>query len=81
MISGPARLTLQGCQGDLLSLLPLGEDVHGVTLNGCRYPLADETLKAGFSRGMSNEFMVPDAGLEFETGTLMIIHKNCSPAD
>lgn len=78
VISGPSRLTLKGSRGDLLSLLPLGEDVHGVTLRGCRYPLADETLRAGFSRGLSNEFMVPDGELKFESGTLMIIHQNCS---
>ena len=78
VISGPARLTIQGGAGDLLSLLPLGEDVRGVTLTGCRYPLADDTLKAGFSRGLSNEFIVRDAGLEFESGALLIIHKNCA---
>jgi len=78
IISGPSRLTLQGRPGDILSLLPLGEDVRGVTLSGCRYPLADETLKAGFSRGLSNEFMVRDAGLEFESGALLIIHKTRS---
>jgi thiamine pyrophosphokinase len=81
VISGPARLTLHGDRGDLLSLLPLGEDVHGVTLNGCRYPLGEETLKAGFSRGLSNEFMTREAGLEFESGVLMIVHKSCSFAD
>ncbi|MDR2946867.1 MAG: thiamine diphosphokinase [Candidatus Adiutrix sp.] len=77
VISGPARLSLAGAPGDTLSLLPLGEDVHGITLSGCRYPLAGETLKAGFSRGLSNEFLAPEAELEFESGALLIIHKIC----
>jgi thiamine pyrophosphokinase len=48
------RLLPPGRAGDLVSLLPLGPDVTGVTTEGLRYPLRDEALPLGPSRGLSN---------------------------
>lgn len=75
-LPGPASLSLGGRPGDLLSLLPLGQDVRGVTLRGCRFPLAEETLKAGLSRGLSNSFDQDEISLSFASGTLMILHRS-----
>lgn len=72
-VSGPASLSVDGEAGDLLSLLPLGEDVRNLRLVGCRYPLNGETLKAGLSRGLSNEIVKPPARLEFASGSLLVI--------
>ncbi len=72
---GPAALTVEGRAGDLLSLIPLGEDVAGVRLAGCRYPLAGETLQAGYSRGLSNVLTEGEARLSLESGTLLVIHQ------
>ncbi len=74
-VTGPAELTLAGRAGDRLSLLPLGEDVPGITLRGCRYPLAGETLKAGFSRGLSNRLTDSEASLTLASGTLLVMHQ------
>jgi len=75
VVRGPAELALEGYPGDLLSLLPLGDDVRGISLAGCLYPLDRETLLVGRSRGLSNEFTGPSAGLGFESGTLMVMHR------
>ena len=75
-VAGPSELTLAGREGDLLSLIPLGEDVHGISLGGCRYPLIGETLRAGFSRGLSNELIQAEISLTFESGTLLVIHQS-----
>jgi thiamine pyrophosphokinase len=72
---GPVTLTVEGRAGDLLSLIPLGEDVEGVPRSGCRDPLAGETLRAGFSRGLSNALTESEARLGFESGTLLVIHR------
>lgn len=74
-ISGPASLLISGKKGDRLSLLPLGEDVRGVSLSGCRYPLAEETLRAGLTRGLSNELEQPECSLDFSSGYLLVMHQ------
>lgn len=74
-VSGPASLDLTGSRGDLLSLMPMGEDVRGISLSGCKFPLTSETLRAGLSRGLSNEFLADDCRLEFSSGSLIIMHK------
>jgi thiamine pyrophosphokinase len=74
-VRGPAELTVPGRPGDLLSLLPLGEDVTDINLSGCQYPLSRETLAAGRSRGLSNVMTGPSAALSFGSGTLVIMHR------
>ncbi|MDR1043973.1 MAG: thiamine diphosphokinase [Candidatus Adiutrix sp.] len=76
VISGPAELSVSGQTGDLFSLLPMGEDVRGVSLKGCRYPLGGETLRAGLSRGLSNELSAPEVDLSFDSGVLIVMHRH-----
>jgi thiamine pyrophosphokinase len=76
VVRGPAELTIEGAPGDSLSLLPLGEDVRGVGLSGCFYPLRRETLSVGRSRGLSNELTGTSAGLSFDSGTLIIMRRS-----
>jgi thiamine pyrophosphokinase len=80
VVRGPACLTIHGAPGDLLSLLPLEGDVRGVGLSGCLYPLNRETLSAGRSRGLGNELTCASAGLGFDCGTLIVMHKAGGPA-
>ncbi len=56
-----------------LSLLPLKGDVHGVTLTGFAYPLADQTLLFGSSRGVSNIMNSNQATVEHTEGILLCI--------
>jgi len=46
--------TLHEPTGRTISLIPWNGDALGVTTSGLRYPLDDETLIMGSSRGMSN---------------------------
>jgi thiamine pyrophosphokinase len=39
------KMSLSGQVGDLLSLLPLGGEAHGVNLNGFAYPLKNALLQ------------------------------------
>lgn len=68
---------LAGRVGDLVSLLPLGDGVEGVTTRGLLYPLTDEPLPAGPARGLSNVRQVPDASVTVRRGMLLIVE---SPA-
>jgi thiamine pyrophosphokinase len=77
---GTARLhvvrrerTLEGSPGDLLSLVPLHAPAEGVRTHGLLYPLVDETLEAGSSRGISNVFAESSARVSLERGVLLAI--------
>ncbi len=71
---GMACLVLEGAPGDLLSLLPIGGDAVGVTTRGLVYPLWDETLYLGQTRGVSNVFEGVTAHVALRAGLLVVIH-------
>lgn len=73
VLRGRAARTLEGHAGDLVSLLPLGGEAAGVTVDGVRWPLARATLHAGRSRGLSNEIIDPPASVSLERGTLLVV--------
>jgi thiamine pyrophosphokinase len=73
LIRGGESATLEGQPGDLVSLLPLGGDVRGVTTSGLAWVLQGDTLRFGFSRGVSNEMMGSVARVEVEEGLLLAV--------
>jgi thiamine pyrophosphokinase len=64
---------VKGQPGDTLSLIPLVGDVSGVITNGLEYPLSDETLQFGSSRGVSNVLILDQAHIFFRQGLLLCI--------
>lgn len=64
---------LHGAPGSLCTLLALGGIARGVTTAGLRYPLDDDVLLPGSSRGVSNELLAPVASVSVRTGTLLAI--------
>jgi thiamine pyrophosphokinase len=71
-VEGTGR-AFEGREGDLVSLLPLGGPAGGVTTDGLRYPLADEPLELGRSRGLSNVRTAPLARISLRSGRLLVI--------
>jgi thiamine pyrophosphokinase len=67
------QLTLYGQAGDILSLVPLGGDAQGVTTQGLEYPLNDETLYFGATRGISNVLLNRTATVQLKAGYLLCI--------
>lgn len=72
--TGPSRFTIRGRAGDFISLQPLGEGAEGVTTEGLRYPLKDEPLPYGPSRGLSNELVAERATVSIRRGRLLVTH-------
>ena len=68
---------LPGRIGDLISLLPVGPGVDGVTTRGLEYPLVDEPLPVGGARGLSNVRAEAEAGVSVRAGSLLVVE---SPA-
>jgi len=69
----PVAATLEGRPGDVVSLLPLLNDAEGVTTEGLRYPLRDETLAVGPARGLSNVRLGAMATVSVRSGRLLVI--------
>lgn len=67
--------------GCYLSLLPIGGDCCGVSLQGVKYPLDQAVLRWGASLGTSNEFREHEAVLSLESGCLLVITTRGNQAD
>jgi thiamine pyrophosphokinase len=77
---GEARLTvvtdevqLAGAPGGLVTLVALGGPAHGVSTEGLEYPLRDEDLDAGTTRGVSNVFVAETATVRVARGIVMAV--------
>lgn len=73
----PVERAFVGRAGDIVSLLPVGPGVAGVTTAGLTYPLTDEPLPAGPARGLSNVRAAAMATVTLKRGWLLIVE---SPA-
>ncbi len=62
-----------GQPGDLITLLPVGNDATGVLLEGFAFPLNHETLQAGRGLGVSNELAAESARLWLDGGKLLVV--------
>lgn len=71
---GPTTVDLSGEAADYVSLQPLAEGTEGVTTEGLRFPLRDEPLTYGPSRGLSNEFLTDTARVRIRRGRLLVTH-------
>jgi len=68
------RAEIAGRVGDTLSLIALGGDARGVTIEGCEYPLQDAVLPFGATLGISNVLSAPVARVRVADGLLLALH-------
>jgi thiamine pyrophosphokinase len=68
------RARVEGRPGDLVSLIPWGGEVTGVSTDGLRWPLRYEMLYPYKTRGISNELLGETASVSLKSGLLLIIH-------
>ena len=73
LLRGGTTHTIYSEKGDLLSLMPLGGNVYGVTLSGLKYPLKNEMLNLGCTRGVSNLFLGKTAVIAIKKGLLLCV--------
>lgn len=70
----PGKHTISGATGDTISLLPLNGNAVGVSTKKLYYPLNNETLYLGSSRGISNVLDQETAQITFREGLLLLTH-------
>lgn len=66
------RLSFRSIPGEVVSLLPVGGDVCGVTTSGLYYPLSDATLRTGPALGVSNVSTAETVAVEVREGLLLL---------
>jgi thiamine pyrophosphokinase len=59
--------------GELVSLLPLAGDAHGVHTSGLRWRLSGDTLAWGKTRGVSNEPIAEQVRVSLGSGSLLVV--------
>jgi len=59
---------------EIVSLVPWGSTVSGITTTGLQYPLEDETLYPHQTRGISNVSIGSQVSIQIETGLLICLH-------
>ncbi len=67
------RASLHGTAGDMVSLIPLAGAVHGITTKGLKWPIQNETLFPGSTRGVSNRFLGRVAQIEVRHGVVLAV--------
>lgn len=65
---------VRGRNGDIVSLIPWGNPVHGVRTEGLKWTLHSESLYPEKTRGISNEMVREDANIKISSGLLLIVH-------
>ena len=73
-ISSGMQTRVEGAIGDTLSLIALGGDARGVTVEGCEYPLRDAVLPFGKTLGISNVLSELTARVSVKEGIVLAIH-------
>lgn len=60
-------------KGYRLSLIPQSQNIHNLTIKGCKYNLKDQDINRSQSRGISNLIEEDWAEIKFESGLLIYI--------
>lgn len=67
------RIKKEEQYGEFVSLIPYTEAAKKITVKGFLYPLTEETLELGISRGISNEIVDEVGEIFFESGILIVV--------
>jgi thiamine pyrophosphokinase len=68
------KLAINGATGDLVSLIPLSDQVTGIITENLEFLLRNETIVIGESRGVSNVMLAEVANVSIISGLLLCIH-------
>lgn len=78
-VTSDQPLTTTGEFGQIVSVLPIGGDVSGVTSTGLRWALHNDILSATSSRGVSNVITEAQFSVSVSTGTLLVMQPHYFP--
>lgn len=74
LVGGKRSRKITGNIGDIVSLLPLSEEVKGIELTGLKWVPKERTLLRHESTGVSNEMTAKEAEVRVSEGLLKVVH-------
>jgi len=72
LLRGGGELEVDGEPGDIVTLLPVGQDAVGVRTMGLEWALHGDTLRFGPARGVSNVMTAAQAQVALREGVLLV---------
>ena len=69
-------ISLRGNPGDIVSLVPLTDQVTEVSTTGLRWPLESAVLALGNTISVSNEMLSESARIRIGAGKLLLVHRD-----
>ena len=73
LISSQQKVSLSVSPGSMISFLPLHGAVHGVTLQGFKYSISEQTFSFASTRGVSNQLPTGQGSVAVQSGMLLCI--------
>lgn len=74
-----SAIKIYGNTKEVFSLQAYAKDVSNLCISGSKYELQNYDLKIGDNLTLSNEFLLPEVNIDFQSGNLLIIQ--CSKID
>jgi thiamine pyrophosphokinase len=74
LLSGDAQTEIRGEPGDMVSLLAVAGDATVAATTGLQWPLREEMLLFGLTRGLSNVMTADRATVTLRSGRLLCVH-------
>ncbi len=71
-----STISLDGRPGDIVSLIPLSNQVTNVSTSGLRWPLDNADLMMGNTISVSNEILETSARVKIGHGKMLLIHRD-----
>lgn len=68
-------ISITGYPGDIISLIPLSEEVDDVTTQGFRWKLDGAVLRLGSTLSVSNELLGHSGRVKIGAGKLLLVHR------
>lgn len=73
LLRAGSTLTLNGKINDTLSVIPLSEQITGLTLTGVEWPLEQEQVRRGSTLTISNTLIQTKVTTHLQTGTALVL--------
>lgn len=73
LLRSGCELEFGGTPGDIVTLLPLGQDAVGIHTEGLEWALHNDTLRFGPARGVSNVMTAAKARVALREGMLLVL--------
>ncbi|WP_372368235.1 thiamine diphosphokinase [Candidatus Uabimicrobium sp. HlEnr_7] len=74
LLTAAKAVEIKGKENDIVSLIPITENIEGLTIRGCRWNLEKGSISQGRTHGLSNYLKNTTANLSIAKGMTFVFH-------